>query len=859
MTEELDLFSAGIDLTQWNAAIAKILGDVDSLDAALQPLIATSGEVESALGIQATLSVDTSQVTDELQTLSDEEPVIPVGIDDAPIIAAQEEVKTLDTNIQGSAASVDTLNGALQGIEANIAAIGGAWLIFDNTISSGESILRTDAIFQHFVGTAADAARVEDELGQATLGLVDDQVAMAATSKLLSLRLVDNGDQAARIIGLGAQLGQVFLGSATEGINAFNLSLANTSPRGLQQLGISYDEVMKKQKEFEDQGESTRDAFRNAMLDVAQSVRDGLGDSIITAGSAWDRLKIKTDNWFDDFKERAAEGFEGIVGIATVYQEQLQQIAELAGVIITGGASAALSGLGGTPAAPPTDSLNSPSTTPQTLPYTFDPAAAREAASTALSTAEAANNLTALRTAYSQIQQLGTIPPLVSSDTARWADQVVADMQTYFDNLKLAKDQGGAVSEDDLHNAERLVAQGRDWARSIDQAAQRFENMKLSDFLGQQSGGVAGEISDQVLQFLRNEGENVDSLQTITDQMQLITGQQTVASEYMANTVVPELAGIAQNDGTAAGNIAEAIQEYMKNAALTGQQITEAGLMMAEAQAIVDNKQLAAAQNTGGGGQTIVIAPGMGQNDILAANPGLTREQLYAATGATSSTNIPAGTFTTPGGGGSGVAGMANILAGTETAIQTSAGTIQDVVTTAGNTVDRVATGAETDMTILNATGKDQLTGPNGLTAWWDKLEQKIQDVYAVISPLISQLATDITTVNQGAQNLSTTPPNTPPGGSGAPPGGQATGGQAFGTHFVNESGTELLTSDRRGYVINAANTHSLFAAVEAALSGGLQPQKAGNTYNTPINFYTQGEAQVDRDAAIVAQRLRGF
>src|SRR6185369_3987483 len=170
-------------------------------------------------------------------------------------------------------------------------AVGAAYATFDRAISQGEGIIAGKALFVAMAGGARQAAEGEAELARTTRGLVDDDVAMAGAAKLLSLHLADNVTQAADLVGVGAQLGKVFMGDASAGISAFNQIMANESPRGLAQFGISVDAVNVKIKEFVKQGYSTREAFRMAVLEEARGKIDELGDSVIMAGTALERIK----------------------------------------------------------------------------------------------------------------------------------------------------------------------------------------------------------------------------------------------------------------------------------------------------------------------------------------------------------------------------------------------------------------------------------------------------------------------------------------------------------------------------------------------------------------------------------------
>lgn len=161
------------------------------------------------------------------------------------------------------------------------------------------------------------------------------------------------------------------------------------------------------------------------------------------------------------------------------------------------------------------------------------------------------------------------------------------------------------------------------------------------------------------------------------------------------------------------------------------------------------------------------------------------------------------------------------------------------------------------DFSSLNTTGQTQLTGPTGLTNWWEQLQVKVTDVYNVIMPWITQMQQGMTDINSAAQNLSSTPPT---GGGTGGTGGGAIGGSIASTKLVGEHGAELYTPDRAGYIINAANTDSILSALAGVLNGG-SGQVNNNQRSTIFNQYVtvQSSAQAASTMQGVGNALRGF
>ncbi len=196
-------------------------------------------------------------------------------------------------------------------------------------------------------------------------------------------------------------------------------------------------------------------------------------------------------------------------------------------------------------------------------------------------------------------------------------------------------------------------------------------------------------------------------------------------------------------------------------------------------------------------------------------------------------------------------------MTGLATTATTQLPIVRDQVEQTGNIIHTRTADMGGDINTLNTTGQTELTGPTGLTNWWEQLQSKVTDVYNTIMPWITQMQQGMTLINQSAQNLSGTPPQTP---TAPPTGGSAIGGPIASTHLVGEKGPELYTPDRAGYIVNAANTESILSALAGVLNGG-GGSVNNNQRSATVNQYitVQSNAQAVSTMQGVGNQLRGF
>lgn len=149
--------------------------------------------------------------------------------------------------------------------------------------------------------------------------------------------------------------------------------------------------------------------------------------------------------------------------------------------------------------------------------------------------------------------------------------QAAADMAAYYNDLvtdaELLHEQG-LISDAELANVEATSDAAGELADNAQRGADAFANMTLAQAFGIEGGGMAGEMSDDVLAYMEAQGMSTEGVDTT---LQLATGQETLSNLAYENTVTPMVADIIATYGAAAGAEAiAAVQQGLEQAALTG-------------------------------------------------------------------------------------------------------------------------------------------------------------------------------------------------------------------------------------------------------------------------------------------------
>ncbi len=163
-----------------------------------------------------------------------------------------------------------------------------------------------------FAGGAAEATEYLEALGRGTDGTVDRMTGMIQASRMLSTHMVQNTDEMEIAGAMVAKLG-VQTWTTERRMSSLTMLLANQSIRRLDDFGLSVEAVRKRQKELEEQGLSTEQAFKTAVFDEAQVALATLGDTSELASTKLARIGAAWRNARDGLALYAAEQAKTVI------------------------------------------------------------------------------------------------------------------------------------------------------------------------------------------------------------------------------------------------------------------------------------------------------------------------------------------------------------------------------------------------------------------------------------------------------------------------------------------------------------------------------------------------------------------
>lgn len=225
--------------------------------------------------------------------------------------AAKEASAGLEQSAGGFSklqASVVTMQSALGIAEQGLQAVASAAKFAYETLSEGAALADARGDFEDLaasVGSTADA--LENELSAAAGGLMTDAELIGQAGEMMALGLGLSKDEIVTLTGLAAELDWNFK-TLTDTLNT-------GSTRGLKELGLSIDEVKGKMATLEEQGMSTDEAFRWAIIEAAEEKLGRVGRKSEEASGQIQQLEVVVANVQDEFARGAAEGFAASLGM----------------------------------------------------------------------------------------------------------------------------------------------------------------------------------------------------------------------------------------------------------------------------------------------------------------------------------------------------------------------------------------------------------------------------------------------------------------------------------------------------------------------------------------------------------------
>ena len=209
---------------------------------------------------------------------------------------------------------------ATQALEKVGQVAGAAW----TALNEGAAQLRQEEVFANLaesIGTTADV--LEDRLGTATKGLVDDASLIKGASDLISLGLADNEDKAVRLSAV--------MGALNWDMQVLTLTLANNSMMRLDALGLSMEDIKTRAAGLKQAGMDADAAFDLAVIEAGEAKMRLLGDASQSTAGQLQQLEVVAKNVSTTIKTEFARGVGEGVGQLTGQVDLLGEAIEKAG------------------------------------------------------------------------------------------------------------------------------------------------------------------------------------------------------------------------------------------------------------------------------------------------------------------------------------------------------------------------------------------------------------------------------------------------------------------------------------------------------------------------------------------------
>jgi hypothetical protein len=163
--------------------------------------------------------------------------------------------------------------------------------------------------FIAFAGGAAEAEEILAAITKTTGGAISELDAMNAATRLLSMGLASNADEASTLINMALRLGDQTEDAGAR-IENFSLLLANTSIPRLDSFGISASKVRNRIAELraETPGLSREAAFMTAVMEQGSVSLERLGDSVQSQVTEFERAKAIISDTKTEFMRLVADG-----------------------------------------------------------------------------------------------------------------------------------------------------------------------------------------------------------------------------------------------------------------------------------------------------------------------------------------------------------------------------------------------------------------------------------------------------------------------------------------------------------------------------------------------------------------------
>lgn len=228
--------------------------------------------------------------------------VLKITLDDAGVVTGLEQVgqkmEGLGRSGEKTKGGFDSFISGAVNLKSAIDVIGGALNEATGMVmgfyNAGQALTSAKTALDAFTGGHAE--QYIGAMSKATHGLVDDFTLATNANKMLGLHLVQSAEQAAQLARAGQVLGQVFKGSAAEGVETLTVAMTRVGLVGLlDNIGISGERVKKTFEELKKVMPES-DAWKAAVLQEASASVATLGGAADKAESGVARLNTALDN-----------------------------------------------------------------------------------------------------------------------------------------------------------------------------------------------------------------------------------------------------------------------------------------------------------------------------------------------------------------------------------------------------------------------------------------------------------------------------------------------------------------------------------------------------------------------------------
>jgi len=199
----------------------------------------------------------------------------------------------------------------------------------------GIAAQRSEVALKAYAGGGRAAEEMLNAVQDATGGTISKMDAMQNATRLLSMGLAENADEAAKLTRIATTLGATMGKGPKEAFEEFTLLLANQSILRLDTFGISGAKVKERMEELANDGIAEADRqtrFLIATMEEAEGKLNALDEAGFNATSSLDRFNATMDDLKVGFATWVAEGanpwLDGIFAVIDATKEQNQRFLE---------------------------------------------------------------------------------------------------------------------------------------------------------------------------------------------------------------------------------------------------------------------------------------------------------------------------------------------------------------------------------------------------------------------------------------------------------------------------------------------------------------------------------------------------